>query len=296
VVAVPLATTELGLAVSVEVALAGTPGAKVTPAVLVTAPAVAVTVLASAVVDASVATKVPVPSVVPEAGERVLPVPVAARDTAWPDTGLPLESLTTRVRVEVAAPSATAEAGLTARVVVLALGAPTVNVTEAVLVTGPTVAVTVFASALLEVKVATKVPAALVVPEAGDRVLAEPVLVRETAWPDTGLPRASNTVVVRVLAVAPSAVTELGLAARDDVDAEGAPAVKVTAAVFVTAPKVAVRVLASALVERRVHVKTPEASVLPLAAEKVFALPLLDTETACPGMRLPAASLTVTVS
>ena len=83
------------------------------------------------------------------------------------------------------------------------------------------------------------------------------------------------TVTVTVVVLAPSAVTEVGLVASVEVMLLGAPATKVMGVVLVTAPRVAVTVLLSALVEVRVAVKTPEALVLPEVGVKVLPVPLL---------------------
>ena len=185
--------------------------------------------------------------------------------------------------------------GLATSVEVALLALPATNVTPAVLVMAPTVAVTVLFSALVEARVAVKTPAALVVPEAGVKVLAEPELLSVTAWPLTGLPWASRTVVVRLVVLVPSAVSELGLAAKDDVVLLAAPGVNVTPVVTAAAPRVAVTVLASALVEARVAVKMPDAFVVPDAGANVLLEPVLLKLTVCPAMALPWASLAVTV-
>src|SRR4051812_25055945 len=111
------------------------------------------------------------------------------------------------------------------------------------------VAVTVLVSAFVDFRVVEKTPPTPVVPVGAARVLALPVLASDTAWPTTPLPLASWTVRVSVVQALPSATTEAGLATSVEVALLGGPTVKVTAAVAVAAPKVAVTVLASALVE-----------------------------------------------
>jgi hypothetical protein len=154
-----------------------------------------------------------------------------------------------------------------------------VNVTAAVSVKLPTVTVTVFVSTVVDVNDAVKTPEVLVLPLVGDKVLFEPVAAMETAWALTGLPCASNTVVVSVLVLVPSAATEVGLADRLVVPLLAAPATNVTFVVAPAAPAVAVIVLASALVEVMVAVNTPDV-VIPEAGENVLLDPVLLSDTA----------------
>src|SRR4051812_22461351 len=88
-VLVPSAVTDAGLAAIDETALLGAPTLKVTPAATVAAPRVAVTVLLSARVEARVAVNPPEASVTPEAGVKVLAVPLLVRLTLWPLMRLP---------------------------------------------------------------------------------------------------------------------------------------------------------------------------------------------------------------
>ncbi len=94
-----------------DVVALGAPGTKVTVAVFVSEPDVAVTVLASATVEARVVEKTPEALVVPEVRPSVLPVPVADRPTAAPEMGVLLASRSVRVRVVVETPSAVSEFG-----------------------------------------------------------------------------------------------------------------------------------------------------------------------------------------
>lgn len=152
-VLLPSAATVLGLATSVVVVLATAPALNVTVVVAVAEPAVPVTVFASALVDARVAAKVPVLSVVPEAGVNVLLEPVLLNVTAWLGTGLPKLSFTTNVSCVVLFPSAVNDVGLALKVEAALVGEPAVNMTVVALVTDPTVAVTVLAWALLDARV-----------------------------------------------------------------------------------------------------------------------------------------------
>lgn len=78
-------------------------------------------------------------------------------------------------------PSAATELGLASSVVVRLLTAPGLNVTFVVAVAEPAVPVMVFVSAVVEASVATNWPALLVLPDAGVKVLLEPVLPKLTA-------------------------------------------------------------------------------------------------------------------
>jgi len=75
---------------------------------------------------------------------------------------------------------AVTDAGLATSVDLALLGAPSVNVTGAVLVMGSMVAVTVLVSAVLELRRRGK-SRRRGVPEAGDNVLFVPVLLSDTA-------------------------------------------------------------------------------------------------------------------
>jgi hypothetical protein len=105
-----------------------------------------------------------------------------------------------------------------------------------------------------------------------------------TVFPPTGLPLPSRSVTVMSEVAVPSAVRVVGLALTDEVVAETAPAVKVTAAVWVTVivsvVSVAVMVLVPAVVDRTVPVVWPLASVgvvgcvtVPSVAARLTVLP-----------------------
>jgi hypothetical protein len=188
VVLVPSAVTDVGLAASVEVLLRGVPPTNVTFVLTLTIPIVAVTFFVSAVIEASVVVNTPEPFVVPESWLNVLLEPVLLKDTACPAAILPWASLAVRVSVVVLDPSAVTEVGLATSVVVFVDAAPAVNVTLAFLTTKPAVAVTVFASAVVDASVAVKTPDAFVVPESGESTSFDPVLDTDTACPATGFP------------------------------------------------------------------------------------------------------------
>jgi hypothetical protein len=81
------------------------------------------------------------------------------------------------------------------------------------------------------VKVTT--PLALEAPEAAEMVELPVPWPRVTVLPDTGLLLASLSVTVMVEVVTPSAVTDVGLADTVECEADTAPAVNVTLAVWV---------------------------------------------------------------
>lgn len=81
VVLTPSAVSEVGPALKVELVLLGAPLTKRTAAVLLSDPIAAVSVFASALVEASVVLKAPEASVVPVATPKALFVPVLLKDT-----------------------------------------------------------------------------------------------------------------------------------------------------------------------------------------------------------------------
>lgn len=176
----PSAVTEVGLATNVVFALLGAPAVKVTLAVSLTVPMVAVTSFICAVVDAKVAVNTPEGLVLPDRGEIVLAVPLLLNDTAWDGTGLPSASFTVTVNVVVVTPLATRLVGLAVKVDKVVFGEPAVNVMDAVRLTTPTVAVMFSTWATVDDNVAVKMPLALVGPEAGVKVLAVPLPARVT--------------------------------------------------------------------------------------------------------------------
>jgi hypothetical protein len=118
--------------------------------------------------------------------------------------------------------------------------------------------------------------------------------------PLTGLPLPSRSVTVIVDTATPSAVTVAGLAVTVDVVADTAPAVKVTAAVWVivivSVTSVAVIVLVPALVDRTVPVVCPFASVTAAGWVSVSAAPREDVRlTVLPLTGLLFASRSVIV-
>jgi hypothetical protein len=174
------------------------------------------------------------------------------------------------VIVAVVVPSAVTLAGLAATVEVVAETAPITNVTAAVwvmmIVSVVSVAVSVLVPAVVERTVPVVWPAALVTAAGCPIVSVAPrEEARLTALPATGLLLASRNVMVIVALATPSAVTVVGVAVTVEVVAETAPAVNVTAAVWVmtmaSVVSVAVSVLVPAVLERTVPVVWPAALV-----------------------------------
>lgn len=150
VVLFPSAVTDVGLAPSVVVLELGLPAVNVMLAFSVTVPMVAVATLISAFVDAKVAVKIPAAFVVPDSGEIVLDVPVLPTETLWLGTGLPWASFTVTVSVACATPSAVNVFGLATSDDVTLFGEPATNVTAAVALATPIVAVIVSVCARVE--------------------------------------------------------------------------------------------------------------------------------------------------
>jgi hypothetical protein len=127
-----------------------------------------------------------------------------------------------------------------------------------------TVADKVFPSATVELSVPVATPLAFVVPVGCVRVFPVPVAARSTVAPATGLPWASRAVTV-IVEVSVPAVIDVGAATTVDWAASTAPAVTVTAAVWVIATELIVAeiVFPSATAELSVPVATPLAFVVP---------------------------------
>lgn len=132
--------------------LAG-PATNVTAAVAVALPEVTVTVLISAVVETMVAEKTPVSSVVPDAGVMVLLLPVADNAMGWNGTPLPYASRTVAVKTVELEPLAVTVVGDTASDVMDDEAAPLTNVTSALIVPLPKVAMTILSSAVVDASV-----------------------------------------------------------------------------------------------------------------------------------------------
>jgi hypothetical protein len=233
---------------------AGAPGTNVTVVLALAGPNVPVTVFVSAIVDESVAVNTPLALVVPLAGVNTFAEPLDDSVTDWPMTGFPLASFTVTVSAVVDVPSAVTVGGLATIDDCPLDGAAATKRTVALALAPPNVAVTVFVSAVVDASVAVNVPLASVIPPAGANTFIVPLDVSVTGSPATGLPLTSSTVTVSMLDDTPSAVTAVGFATIDDFVLDGAPATKRTVVLALAAPKVAVTVLVSTVVDASVAV------------------------------------------
>jgi hypothetical protein len=169
-----------------------------------------------------------------------------------------------------------------------AVAAPGVTVRLAVCVIGVlfAVAVTVFASATVELNVPVIWPLAFVVPTGCVSVLPVPDAAKVTVAPLTGLPNASFTVTVSVVALEPElAVIVPGAAVSVVWLALGGPAVAVAVNVTglpVSVPEVAVRLFAPATVPR--------------VQDMAFAIPLGFVDTGVVGFTVPPPDVTAKVT
>jgi hypothetical protein len=311
-VVVPSATTDVGLATTVDVVAETPPVANVTAAVWVTVMvsvvSVAVSVLVPAVVDRTVPVVCPLAFVTAAGWTRVS---VAPRDdakvTVLPLTGLLLVSRSVTVIVEVATPSAVTVVGLAVTVDAVADTAPAVNVTAAVCVTViasvVSVAVSVPVPAVVDRTVPVVCPLTLVTAAGWTRVSIAPRdEASVTVLPATGLLLPSRRVIVIVDVATPFATTVVGLATTLDVVADTPPVANVTTAVCVTVivsvVSVAVTVLVPAVAERMVPVVCPLAFVTAAGWTMVSVAPRDDAKlTVLPltGLLLVSRSVTVIV-
>src|SRR5919106_4038333 len=255
----PLAMMVPGAAVTVLWAALTGPALTVTVAVWEIAMPliVAETTLAPAAVELSVPVAAPVAPVGPAGWVRVLPVPVAARTTVAPLTGLPNSSRAVTVMMLVPEPVlAPIVPGAAVTVLRAALTGPTPTVTVAVwgIAVPLIVAETTLAPTVVELSVPVAAPFALVT-GGWVRVLPVPVAARTTVAPLTALPNSSRAVTVMVL-VPPLAMMVPGAAVTVLWAALTGPALTVTVAVWETAVPsiVAETTLAPARVELSVPV------------------------------------------
>src|SRR6202165_293750 len=247
-----------GVIATADCAAATAPAVTVTPAVCVSATPFTVveTVFPSATVELNVPVATPLASVTAAGCVSVFPLPVAAKTTVAPLTGIPEPSFAVTVIV-VVAPPATMLAGAAATVDWLADTAPGVTSTAAVGVSAVpfTVGEIVFPSATVELKLPVATPLASVTAAGCVSVFPLPVAASTTVAPLIRLPEPSFAVTV-IVVVAPPAPMLAGAAAAVDWLAEPAPGVTVTAAVGVSAvpATVAEIVFPSATVELNVPV------------------------------------------
>src|SRR5919106_244290 len=299
----PLAMMVPGAAVTVLWAALTGPALTVTVAVWEIAMPliVAETTLAPAAVELSVPVAAPVAPVGPAGWVRVLPVPVAARTTVAPLTGLPNSSRAVTVMMLVPEPVlAPIVPGAAVTVLRAALMGPALTVTVAVwgIAVPLIVAETTLAPAPVELSVPVAAPFASVGPAGWVRVLPVPVAARTTVAPLTGLPKSSRAVTVMMLLpepvlapIAPGAAETVLLAALT------APTPTVTVVVWGIAVPLIVpeTTLAPATVELSVPVATPVAPVGPPGWVRVLPVPVAARTTVAPLTGLPNSSRAVTV-
>src|SRR5918996_1215531 len=259
---------------------------------------VAETTLAPATVELSAPVAAPFAPVGPAGWVRVLPVPVAARTTVAPLTGLPNSSRAVTVMMLVPEPVlAPIVPGAAVTVLRAALTGPTPTVTVAVwgIAVPLIVAETTLAPTVVELSVPVAAPFASVT-GGWVRVLPVPVAARTTVAPLTALPNSSRAVTVMVLVPAlammvPGAAVKVGWAALTD------SALTVTVAVCVIAVPlvVAEMTLAPATVELSVPVAVPLVSVRPAGCVRVLPLPVAARTTTAPLIGKSLSSFAVTV-
>jgi len=267
-VATPLAVTG-PVPAMVVVVLEAAPAMNVTvPSVFVTG-AVMARVFTSALVDFNVQLACPEALVTPHA-VCVFPVPVVLNVGVWPGTGLLLASRKVTVMLEVA--TSFAITGPEPMMVELAaMAAPAVKVTVPSALEIGEVIERVLISATVETSEHVEAPLALVALQA-EGVLPVPEAVKTGVVPTTALLLASLNVMVTADVATPSAVTG-PVPVMFEFAIVAAPAMNVTSSpVFTTGVAIA-KVLISALVDLRVQVDAPEASV---ALQAVCVLPVPD--------------------
>lgn len=232
------------------------------------------------------------------AAAKLFVVPLAFNATAALPSKLPNASSAVTVMVVGVLPLAGTDVGLTEIVDTLLLGAAGVNVTCAVSLIDPMVAVMVSAWAfvLLNVAVNTPVESVLPAPDAGVKALLLPPPAKETACPEIGLPCASSTVTVSVVVALPLlTMSDVGLALSEQVPTAGEPGTKLTLPVTFIVPTVALKALFSAFVDESVVLHCPALLVVPDNAPVVLFDPPISRDTDWPEMGLLCASNTVTV-
>lgn len=286
----PSATTESTSPVRALVAAASEPRVTLTGTERVRPPKVACTVRVPAPVAPKAVRSVPSVAVVPLAGVKLPPGLAPRKLTAWPPTGLPLASRTVRVRHACEVPFAVTLARPETKVLVATAGAPATKETTVSKLVPPTAKVKVLASARLERSVAAKRPLTSVAPEVGAKTLLPPLLPSVTAPAGTGLPDASLTRSVSVVAALPSATATLGEAESTERAGAGGPGRKATLALVWAACTRAVTFWASATLLARVAPANPLASVVG-SATSVPPVPVVKKVTGAPTSGLARASV-----
>src|SRR6266700_2239786 len=281
----------------VSTSFAAGPGLTTTAAICVTATPliVADTVFESATVELSVPVATPLAFVVAPGCVTVLPVPLALSTTVAPATGLPSASRAVTVIVDVPLPAVIGVVAATLDCAPETVLACTTTVAVCVIATPLIVADTVFDSATAELNVPVATPSPLVGPVGWVSVFARPVAARTTVAPGIGLPKPSLAVTVIVDVPVPAAIGDVAVSV--DWPAETGPGFTTIVAVAVTAtpPIVADTTFEPTVVDDRVPVATPFASVGPAGCVSALFAPVAASTTVAPWIGLPLASFAVTV-
>src|SRR5213080_4123011 len=297
IVELPLPAAIGDVALTVDCAADTGPAFTTTVAVWVTPipSIVAEIVFDSASVDASVPVVTPLALVVAAGCVRVLPPPVAASTTVAPCTGLPLASRAVTVIVEVPLLAVIGDVALTVDCLADTAPAFTTTVAVCVIATALIVAEIVFDSASVDASVPVATPSALVGPLGCVSVFCKPVAASTTVAPGIGLPNPSLAVTVIVDVPVPAAIGDVAVSV--DWPAETGPGFTTIVAVAVTPtpPIVADMTFDPAVVDERVPVATPFASVGPAGCMSALFAPLAASTTVAPWIGLPLASFAVTV-
>src|SRR5438552_4024532 len=279
-----VAETAAGLTVTVAVCETSTP--------LI----VADTVFDSATVELSVPVATPLAFVVALGCVNVFPRPVAERTTVAPETGFPNASRAVTVIVDVPLPAVIGVVAATLDWAPETVLACTTTVAVAEIWTPLIVADTVLDSATGELRVPVATPSPVVGPLGCVSVFAVPVAANTTVAPGIGLPNPSVAVTVIVDVPVPAAMGDVAVSA--DWPAETGPGFTTIVAVAVTPtpPIVADTTFDPAVVDERVPVATPFASVVAVGCVSVFpAVGVAASVTVAPWIGLPPASFAVTV-
>src|SRR6058998_3211344 len=297
IVEVPLPAVIGDVALTVDWLADTAPAFTTTVAVCVIATAliVAEIVFDSASVDASVPVATPLAFVVVAGCVSVFPDPVAASTTVAPGIGLPIASRAVTVIVELPLPAAIGDVAPTVDWLADTVPPFTTTVAVCVIATALIVAEIVFDSASVDASVPVATPSALVGPLGCVSVFCKPVAASTTVAPGIGLPNPSLAVTVIVDVPVPAAIGDVAVSV--DWPAETGPGFTTIVAVAVTPtpPIVADATFDPAVVDERVPVATPFASVGPAGCVSALFAPLAASTTVAPWMGLPLAPFAVTV-
>src|SRR6266566_1779953 len=256
---------------------------------------VAETVLDSATVELSVPVVTPLAFVVVLGCVSVFPKPVALSTTVVPETGFPSASRAVTVIVDVPPPAAIGVVATTLDCAPETVLACTTTVAVWVIWIPLIVADTVLDSATAELKLPVTTPSAPVGPLGCVSVFCKPVVASTTVAPGIGLPNPSLAVTVIVDVPVPAAIGDVAVSV--DWPAETGPGFTTIVAVAVTPtpPIVADTTFDPAVVDERVPVATPFASVGPAGCVSALFAPVAASTTVAPWIGLPFASFAVTV-